>query len=243
MSIGRLLVIQHDVKVPLGELAPPLMAAGLQIEYWKTWETPTAAPDPTDFDGVVSLGSFSSVCDEQSHEWMGQEIRLLGLALEAQIPVLGVCFGAQILARAAGGRVFTAPEPEMGWLEVSTNESARVDPLLGVLGETWPVLNFNFDTFEPPADAVLLASTTQLPQAYRLGTCAWGIQFHIEATIEILEDWIDRHLQRTEPYPVDFDALRADAAPDWPDNQKRAWALGMAFAEQVARSDRSVAAR
>jgi GMP synthase (glutamine-hydrolysing) len=235
MSSGRLLVIQHDHEVPLGDLADPLSAAGLLMDTWEIWLTPDRTIDLSEFDGVVSLGAFASVCDEETIPWIRTEIELLENALAQQVPVLGVCFGAQILARAAGGRVFAAPAPEMGWLDIATTEDARIDPVIGALGDSWSALDFHFDTFELPPEAIMLGSTPQFPQAYRIGSCAWGIQFHIEATAEILDEWMELLEKRPDPVPVDTAQLRAEAALSWSDNRKRAWQLATAFADQVLR--------
>ena len=236
MRTARLLVIQHDPEVPLGELAAPLEDAGLDIAWWRTWLSPHHGVDIRDFAGLVSLGSFASVTEEASTPWIQAEIALLEEALAHEIPVLGVCFGAQILARAAGGRVLTAPEPEMGWLEIRTTQAADTDAVMAGLGQGWSALDFHFDTFELPDSATVLGVTPGFPQAFRVGSCAWGIQFHIEANAEILNDWMDLHRARANPYPVDFESLLAQADQGWPQNQKRASALGAAFAQQVIRA-------
>lgn len=234
---GRLLVIQHDPQVPLGDLAGPFVAAGLVMDTWEIWESPDRVVDLLGFDGLVSLGAFASVCDEESIPWIRAEIDLLQIALDRQMPILGVCFGAQILARAAGGRVLTAPAPEMGWMDIATTDAARTDPVIGALGDSWSALDFHFDTFELPPEAIMLGSTPEFPQAYRIGTCAWGIQFHIEATAEILDEWMQLLEERPDPVPVDTAQLRAHAALGWSDNRKRAWELGVAFARQVVRKN------
>ena len=236
MTAARLLVIQHGLEGPLGDLAAPLAAAGLDIEFWNVWEQPDRAVDISEFDGLASLGSFASVTEEANTPWIREEIALFEAALEHEVPVLGVCFGAQILARAAGGRVLTAPSPEIGWLEIQTTQAAQSDALLAGLGEGWVALDFHFDTFELPADATVLGVTPGFLQAFRVGSCAWGIQFHIEVNTEILTHWKNLNDARTQPYPVDFESLREQAEPEWPHNRKRAWDLGTAFAQQVIRA-------
>ena len=128
----RLLVIQHNLDDSLNDLGGALVAAGLRIDTWCTFRT-EAPPFPLQlFDGVLSLGGTDSVADEAQLGWIVHERRLIEDALAAGIPILGVCFGAQMLARSAGGEVLPAPSSEIGWHEVQMSPAAAIDPVAAI---------------------------------------------------------------------------------------------------------------
>lgn len=111
---------------------------------------------------------------------MAAELELLRGAVAADVPVLGLCFGGQALAAALGAKVERAPTAELGWREITTD-----DPALVPAG---PWLEWHYDRFTTPPNAIELARTADAPQAFRLGPHL-GVQFHPEATVEIVTDW------------------------------------------------------
>ena len=139
-----------------------------------------------DFGAVVVFGGGMNVRDADRMPWLQAEIELLRDALQAGVPVLGICLGAQLLAAAAGAEVRRAEAPEIGWFDVARTGA---DPVLDALPERFCAYEWHSYTFELPAGAVELARSAICPQAYRLGESAWGVQFHPEVTPEIVRGW------------------------------------------------------
>jgi GMP synthase (glutamine-hydrolysing) len=139
--------------------------------------------------GLVVMGGPMSVNDEEL-AWLHDERRLLRAAVDAGLPVLGICLGAQQLAAALGGVVAPGPEPEIGVGEVHLGPAALHDPVLGPAGSPLACMHWHGDTFTLPDGAVLLASNDAYPhQAFRFGERAYGFQFHIEVTANLIGHW------------------------------------------------------
>lgn len=234
MSQPRLLVIQHDLDDALNELAPPLVAAGLEIDTWCTWRD-EQPPWPLDeFSGVLSLGALASARDEATVPWIRSEVSLLSHALDRGTPILGVCFGAQVLARAAGGHVRRSPVTEIGWFDIDMSAYASTDPVLGKLGTGFPAFQSHYDTFDLPPGASVLGTTGDLIEAYRIGDAAWGVQFHIEANPSVVYGWLGVYRDAMDKAGVDVAELRAATQRNWVEYQRRSWQVGSAFAELVS---------
>ena len=125
--------------------------------------------------------------------------------LDRRVPLLGVCLGAQMVAKAAGARVGPAAEPEIGWCESSRPQGGR--PVLGVLPARFPAFQWHFYAFDVPAGAAELARSRVCPQAFRLGEPAWAVQFHPEVTREIVAGWV---AEAPDEVPGGADALLAE---------------------------------
>ena len=233
MPQPRLLVIQHNLDDSLNELGGALVAAGMHIDTWCTFLTETPPQPLESFDGVLSLGGTDSVADEARLPWIAQERRLTEAALASGMPILGVCFGAQMLARAAGAEIMPAPRPEIGWHEVQMDPAAASDPVLAALGQRPQVFQFHYDTFTTPDAALVMGAANGMTQAFRIGDSAWGVQFHVEANPALIHAWIATFDEDMAHAGVDFDQVRAQTAEHWRGARDRSDGLAAAFAERV----------
>ncbi|HEY3185099.1 MAG TPA: type 1 glutamine amidotransferase [Gaiellaceae bacterium] len=153
-------------------------------------------PSANRFDAVLVFGGDMNVGEELEHPWLHDEYELLREWVASGTPLLGVCLGAQTLAHALGGRVARAPEPLVGFYETELADAGAADPVLGALPRRFEAFNANAYTFEVPDGATELARAA-VPQAFRAGSHAWGVQFHPEVRREqVLRWWQDEELPR-----------------------------------------------
>jgi GMP synthase (glutamine-hydrolysing) len=153
-------------------------------------------PSANRFDAVLVFGGDMNVGEELEHPWLHDEYELLREWVASGTPLLGVCLGAQTLAHALGGRVARAPEPLVGFYETELADAGAADPVLGALPRRFEAFNANAYTFEVPDGATELARAA-VPQAFRAGSHAWGVQFHPEVRREqVLRWWQDEALPR-----------------------------------------------
>jgi GMP synthase (glutamine-hydrolysing) len=170
---------------------------GHELEEWSlAWDEPPSRP-VDDYSAVVVFGGAMHADQDDRHPWLSEETLFLERLLAQRKPVLGVCLGAQLLARAALAPVFPASTPEVGWFPVELTERAEDDPVLGQLPRRFDSFQWHFYTYELPAGAEELARSEICTQAFRLGDSVWGIQFHAEVTADQVEAWV-----RDDPHEV-----------------------------------------
>jgi len=143
------------------------------------------------FSGLVSMGGPMSANDGTAE--IAKEKELLLEAMDRDIPILGVCLGAQVLASALGASVYPGHHPEVGWGDVTLTENGKDDPLLAGVDRVLPVLHWHGETFDLPEGAANLASSEKFQnQAFRFGSNAYGLQFHLEVDEEMVLEWLER---------------------------------------------------
>jgi GMP synthase-like glutamine amidotransferase len=221
------LVIQHEQRTPGGYVNRWLEERGAEQDVFRI-DVEQREIEARDFDLIVSLGSELAAFDD-SILWLEREQRLLRAAAQADIPVLGVCFGGQLLARALGGQSLRGNRSEIGWRPVRSN-----DPSLVPEG---PWLQWHFDTFTPPPGSRLIADTAVGPQAYTIGR-SLGLQFHPEVTPEIMDAWVAVYRDELDREGVDPDRLLEETHRRADQSRAAAWALFDAFLQRVAGVDR-----
>jgi len=189
MSGPRVLVLQHIACEPPGAYEDVLRDHGAEIVRVELDEG-EALPGLAEIDAIVAMGGPMSVNDEAEHPWLVDEKRLIAEAVRAGIPFFGACLGVQLLASSLGARVTAGATPEVGVLPVFATEAASDDPVFSGLAWPRPTLQWHGDTFELPDGATLLAtSPAYVNQAFRFGDRAYGVQFHLEVTDEMADEW------------------------------------------------------
>ncbi len=156
---------------------------------WLVPERRQAPGRPADYDAVLVFGGAMHPDQDREHPWLTEETSFLRDALEAGVPMLGVCLGAQLIARAAGARIGPGERPEVGWFPVELNDSGRTDPVLGTLPERFDAFQWHYYTFDLPSGAELLAASDAARQAYRIDGRVWAVQFHPEVNRVMLDHW------------------------------------------------------
>ncbi|MBV9595042.1 MAG: type 1 glutamine amidotransferase [Actinobacteria bacterium] len=212
-----MLVIENEPADPVGVLGEWLLEAGVRIEVVRPYvgdAIPAAFGRGNPIRGLIVLGGAAGALDDELAPWLPATRDLLASAVRNELPTLGICLGAQLLAVANGGRVKRSPEgPEYGASLVAKRAAAATDPLFGPLPITPDVIQWHVDAITRlPPDAVELASSPVCAvQAYRLGRLAWGIQFHIETTPAIVRQWAETDADELADYDLDTILTRSDA--------------------------------
>jgi GMP synthase (glutamine-hydrolysing) len=187
-------VLQHVDHEGPGLIGDVLVAAGSALDVVRP-DRGQSLPDPGSLAGLIVMGGPMGVHDVALHPWLAGERTFIGEVTRLGRPVLGVCLGAQQLAASLGAEVTTGPEPEVGLGRVQLTAAGRTDPVLGPeyrgLGDpSVPCVHWHQDTFTLPPGAVHLAATARYPhQAFRWGTRAYGLQFHVEVDPELARAW------------------------------------------------------
>jgi GMP synthase-like glutamine amidotransferase len=220
----RALILQHEEPTPPGLVSEWLDDLGANAETFRI-DLEEDDVDPRSYDLVVSLGSEFAAFDD-SKPFVPREARLMRRAVDADVPVLGLCFGGQMLARVLGGRVFRGDEAEIGWLPVRTE-----DPELVPAG---PWFQWHFDSFAVPADATLIAESDIGPQAFVSGR-SLGLQFHPEVTTQIMDEWVRAYRHELDADGVDPDALLEETHRRARESRRMARQLLDRFVSDVAR--------
>jgi GMP synthase (glutamine-hydrolysing) len=212
--VARVLIVQHTPTEGLGWLQEWLPAAGLDVHPIHPY-LGHRVPSSVEGDALIVLGGPMGCMDDDTAGWLPAVRTLLRTAVDDGVPTIGICLGAQLLAAATGGYVergALGPEFGLGTVDVTVpDDLLPAGPL--------PVVQWHFDAVTTlPADAVLLASSQRyVVQAFRVGEVAWGLQFHVEATLPMVADWAQsdaeavRSAYGREPADLVAEVATADA--------------------------------
>jgi GMP synthase-like glutamine amidotransferase len=227
----RVLSVTHGPTVPGGVFEDVVESSGHELVHW-------VVPDGGDpgsagaHDAVMVFGGSMHPDEDDRFGWLEHEERFLRDVLGSGVPAIGVCLGAQMLARAAGAWVGPASSAEIGWFPVDLTSEGRDDPVVGVLPPQVEAFQWHRYTYGLPEGGVELARSEACSQAFRVGN-AWGLQFHAEVTLAMVRDWA-----REDPDDLPEEAGRFLAGSEarigtWNEHGRR---LCTAFLEAAARA-------
>jgi GMP synthase-like glutamine amidotransferase len=226
--VADILLLQHQDDAPAGLLTGVLGAIAAASPVRTVHVAAEALPAPEHARAIVVLGSDASVVGGGSARWIGPEIAFVRHAAEAGVPVLGICFGAQILAAALGGDVHRMAAPQVGWVPAPSIDIRTVP--------SGPWLAWHEDAVTPPPGARVLAQDDICVQAFAAGSHL-GVQFHPEVTPAIVDGWIDgdgRELTDRVPHPDELREQTRRHAPGAALDALRLFARWLAFSAPVA---------
>ena len=195
----KIIIIQHSGDEGPGTIEEFFSAQGWPVQII---DASLNGPFPGVLDeiaAVVSLGGPMNVYEEDQFPFLADEDRFVTRLIIEEIPFLGICLGSQILAKACGAKVFGAPVAELGWAPVEITGEGRSDRLFSDLPQHLKVFQWHHDTFGIPDGGRLLATGEACPnQAFKVGANAYGLQFHIEATPEMVRRWVEMERGRLD---------------------------------------------
>jgi GMP synthase-like glutamine amidotransferase len=198
----RVLALIHGTNARGGVFYDAIDEAGHRYDEWSlAWGTP---PPVTveDYEAVIVLGGSMHADQDDRHPWLREEDAFIRDLLERRVPLLGVCLGIQLIAKAAGAAVYPlGGGPEIGWFPVELAAAAAEDPVLGGLPGRFDAFGWHYYSYDLPPGAEELARSTRCNQAYRFGEAAWGVQFHPEVTLETVRSWLDDK----DDFPLELD--------------------------------------
>lgn len=207
-------VIRHVAFEDLGSFGPLLQARGAIVQWLEAGADDLRDVQPLGPDLLVVLGGPISATDDADYPFLAREAAILEQRLKADRPTLGICLGAQMMARALGARVYPGPAKEIGWSELTLTAAGRRSCLRHLETEPTPVLHWHGDTFDLPVGAERLASTAITEnQAFSWGERGLALQFHPEAEAAGLERWFIGHAcEIAATAGISVPSLRADTA-------------------------------
>ncbi len=208
----RVLAIVQQADAGPGVFAEAIREAGGALDEWALPSGAEPPADPLGYDAVLTLGGAMNVDQEDEHPWLAAQKSLLRELLAAEVPLLGLCLGGQLVAEAAGAQPRRAARPEIGWHRVELTEAGSEDPLLAPLAPGFEAFQWHSYEFPLPPGAVALARSQTCLQGARIGARAWAIQFHPEVSRADALAWIDDYRSDPDAVRIGIDpaALRAE---------------------------------
>jgi len=191
MARPKILVFQHVPYEPLGTLDPLLKEAGFRIRYVNFGRNPDVRPTLDKYAAIIVLGGPMNVDQIENYPNLITEVDVLREAIDQDMSVLGICLGAQLLAKALGGSVHRNPRREIGWYDINLTSAGAADPVLSAFTQRQQVFQWHEDGINLPEDAVHLASSPASDvQAFCYGEHAYGFQFHLEVDSSLIDRWL-----------------------------------------------------
>ncbi len=218
-GIMRVAVVENTRVSPLGQVGTALAEAGAEIAIYRPFLDGALPEDRQAHDALVVLGGEQNAIDDARHPYLPALARLVRAYGKADKAVLGICLGAQILARGFGGANVLGTTTEFGWHRVRPTAAGADDPVLSAAGADFPIFQWHSDTFTLPDGAVHLAENGAVAnQAFRIGRATYGTQFHFEANLGVVAEWTQSFADAAEAirpgWQRDHPTLAAAYGPD-----------------------------
>lgn len=186
----RVLVVENMENAHLGQVGTALAERQAEIDLRRPFAGDALPPEPSGYDGLVVLGGDQTALDDHTHPYMPELAGLMRSFAESDRAVLGICLGAQLLARGFGAENILGARLEFGWCHVALTGEGAADPFLSAVPEEFSIFQWHSDTFSLPEGAVRLATNAATAnQAFRIGRAAYGTQFHFEANSALVKEW------------------------------------------------------
>lgn len=190
--MSRILVLQHVESEGLGIIDGAVKRKGFVADFIRVFKGERIPRNIQRYAGLIVLGGPMGVYEEEIYPFIKDEIALIKSAVKEEILVLGICLGSQMLAKAAGADVYKGKKKEIGWYDVQLTDEGKRDRLFIGLPDRFIVFQWHGDTFDIPENSKCLASSELFPhQIIKVGKNAYGLQFHLEVTEEMVREWID----------------------------------------------------
>lgn len=186
----RVLVVQNSAGTGLGQIGAALAERGAEVDLRRAFDGEPLPDSPERHAGIVVLGGAQNALADDESPWFPPLLALMRGFVAADRPLLGVCLGAQLLARAYGAENLIGTAPEFGWRDVALTPEGAADPVLAGAGARFPIFQWHDDTFTLPRGAIRLAGNDSAHnQAFRLGRAGYATQFHFEAHRALVAEW------------------------------------------------------
>jgi len=234
-------ILRNVAHETAGSLEPHLAAAGMEVHCVDLFRHVPRKSPLREAAALVVMGGPMSVHEVDQYPFLAAEMDWIQEAVERRVPLLGICLGSQLLAKAVGANVYPNQVKEIGWYPLEILPAAADDLLFADCDPTETVFQWHGDTFDLPRGAVLLAQTALCKhQAYRVGPCAWGLQFHIEMTRDMVDGWLNEPSNSAELAQLDYidpAAIRAATLHEFSKMERLGRRVLSRFAALCARHD------
>ena len=211
----HVLSVIHGENARAGIFGDVVQERGHELEEWSlAWDRPLERP-LDDYGAVLVFGGAMHADQDDRHPWLREENFFLQRLLALGIPALGVCLGAQLLAKAAHANVYPAREVEIGWVPVDLTGDVEGDPVFERLPRRFEAFQWHYYTYDLPGGAEELARSEVCTQAFRLGDSAWGIQFHAEVSEDQVERWVAEDEREVPILPAELLAQTREKIGEW----------------------------
>lgn len=197
----------------LGSFEASIKNKGMGYQYKRLYNYEKVPFDLTGYSGLIILGGPMNVYETKKYPFLVDEERIINEAIKKDVPTIGICLGAQLIAKAAGTKVFAGKKKEIGWYTISLTEEGQNDSLFADFEKEITVFQWHGDTFDIPSKGKRLAGSELFPnQAFRIGKKIVGLQFHLEVTEKAIYKWMEEYKDELcDPQNgIDFNKIKKD---------------------------------